>query len=410
MPLQWSAFYGLARLAPAPVAGTQGMSKLDSVFASALETARLSHRLRTLRPVQPASPGLVLHKQRPLLNFSSNDYLGLARHPALVERACAWTQAAGSGAQASRLVCGTLDMHQAVEAKLARAKGTEAALLLASGWQANAAVLPALFEASGKARVYGDRLNHASLHQGCQLQRQIRFRHNDLNHLEELLRRDQEAPGTPFIITESVFSMDGDRSDVVALAELAERYKAFLYLDEAHATGVLGPAGMGLSGLAPGRVDLIMGTFSKGLGGFGAYVAGSRAMCDYLVNHCSGFIYTTALPPSVLGAMDAALDLVPAMDAERQHLHANADHLRAALRGLGLDHGPSSTQIVPALTGEAADALALTRALEERGILAVTIRPPTVPAGTSRLRFALSAAHRREDIDSLIAALQECRP
>ncbi|CAJ50059.1 aminotransferase class I/II-fold pyridoxal phosphate-dependent enzyme [Bordetella avium] len=380
------------------------MSRLDSLFLDALQTARAAHRLRELRPVQMRGAGYIHRDGQALLNFSSNDYLGLAHHPALIRRSRDWTQTTGSGA--SRLVCGTLDLHQRVETKLAHAKGTEAALLLASGWQANAAVLPALFQAVGQARLYTDRLNHASLHQGCQTQRQMRYRHNDLNHLESLLRRDRDKPGAPFIITESVFSMDGDRSDIAALADLAERYNAFLYLDEAHATGVLGPSGMGLAGLAPGRVDLIMGTFSKALGGFGAYVAGSRALCDYLINHCSGLIYTTALPPSVLGAMDAALDLVPQMDAERRHLHANAQRLRQALACLGLDTAGSSTQIVPAIVGAADEALALARRLEAAGLLAVAIRPPTVPEGSSRLRFALSAAHRDQDIDRLITALE----
>ncbi|MFQ1064211.1 aminotransferase class I/II-fold pyridoxal phosphate-dependent enzyme [Bordetella trematum] len=383
------------------------MSKLDALFLRALDDARAAHRLRVLRPVEPAAPGRLRLNGRELLNFSSNDYLGLSQHPALIGRSRDWASQAGSGA--SRLVTGTLPQHQSVEAKLARAKGTEAALLLASGWQANAAVLPALFQACGTVRLYTDRLNHASMHQGCAGQRQIRYRHNDLNHLESLLMRDRALPGTPFILTESVFSMDGDRSDVAALAALATRHDAFLYLDEAHATGVLGPAGMGLSGLAPGGVDLIMGTFSKAMGSFGAYVAGSRALCDYLVNHCSGLIYTTSLPPAVLGAIDAALDLVPTLDAERAHLQALGERLRAGLTTLGLDSAASSTQIVPALVGEAARAVALAQTLQEAGLLAVAIRPPTVPDGTSRLRFALSAAHRQADIDTLLDALRGWR-
>jgi 8-amino-7-oxononanoate synthase len=210
-------------------------------------------------------------------------------------------------------------------------------------------------------------------------------------------------------VTESVFSMDGDRADVAGLAQLAERHGAFVYLDEAHATGVLGPKGAGLAGLGGGRIDLVMGTFSKAMGSFGAYVAGSRAMCDYLVNACSGFIYTTALPPPVLAAIDAALDLVPGMDAERARLEAHGRRLRSALAGLGVDTGPSSTQIVPAIVGDAGRALALSRHLDDRGLLAVAIRPPTVPAGSSRLRVALSAAHRDEDVSRLVAAIAEAK-
>ena len=390
------------------------MSKLDSLFSSELALADTRRVRRRLRTASAAPPGRIVLNGAPVLNFSSNDYLGLSKHPLLIERAQEWAARHGAGAQASRLVCGNLDLHEQVEAKLARLKGTEAALVLASGWQANAAVLPALLRAAGtrgEVELYADKLNHASLHHGCQAAgvKQIRFRHNDLDHLERLLAaraaEGSDKPVSRFIITESVFSMDGDRTDVVRLAELADRYQAFVYLDEAHTTGVLGPGGMGLAGLAPGRIDLAMGTFSKALGGFGAYVAGSRALCDYLVNACSGFIYTTALPPAVLGAMDAALDLVPTLDAERARLAASGDRLRAALREQGLDTADSSTQIVPAMVGEAARALALAANLEQRGLLAVAIRPPTVPAGTSRLRIALSAAHRDADIDRLIAGL-----
>lgn len=385
------------------------MSKLDPLFSSELALAESRHVRRRLRTATAAPAGRIEINGAPALNFSSNDYLGLSKHPLLIERAREWAARHGAGAQASRLVCGNLDLHEQVEAKLARLKGTEAALLLASGWQANAAVLPALLRAAagqGEVQVYADKLNHASLHHGCQAAgvKQIRFRHNDLDHLETLLA-DRPGPATRFIVTESVFSMDGDRTDVARLAALADRYQAFVYLDEAHATGVLGPGGMGLAGLAPGRIDMAMGTFSKALGGFGAYIAGSRALCDYLINACSGFIYTTALPPAVLGAMDAALDLVPTLDAERARLAASGERLRGALRALGLDTGASSTQIVPAMVGDAARALALAANLEQRGLLAVAIRPPTVPAGTSRLRIALSAAHRDADLDRLIAGL-----
>lgn len=389
------------------------MSKLDALFSQALDDAAERHVRRRLRVADAGSPGHIGLDGRALLNFSSNDYLGLARHPALIERAQAWAAQFGAGAQSSRLVCGTLQLHHDVEVKLARSKGTEAALLFASGWQANAAILPALLRATaskGDAQVFTDKLNHASLHQGCQAAdvKQIRFRHNDLDHLETLLaqRAERGDTGARFIVTESVFSMDGDRADVERLADIAERYDAFLYLDEAHASGVLGPHGMGLAALAPGRIDLAMGTFSKALGGFGAYVAGSRALCDYLINTCSGFIHTTALPPAVLGAIDAALDLVPTMDAERAHLLGIAERVRQTLREIGMDTANSSTQIVPAIVGDAARALAWSAALEYDGMLAIAIRPPTVPVGTSRLRLALSAAHTDDDIDRLTAALK----
>jgi len=389
------------------------MSRFDPLFADALDAASARGLRRRLRALSPAGPGRVRLDGRELINFASNDYLGLSRRPELIARACEWTERYGAGAGASRLVTGTLEAHQSVEARIAAAKGQEAALIFASGWQANAAIIPALLAAGdGEPMVFADRLVHASLHQGCAGAgvRQIRFRHNDLDHLESLLKARAGVKARRFILSETVFSMDGDRADVAALAALADRYGAFLYLDEAHATGVLGPGGMGLSLLAPGRVDLAMGTFSKAMGGFGAYVAGSRVMCDWLVNACSGFIYSTAPPPAVLGAMDAALDLIPTLDAERAALAAAADRLRAALAGMGLATGASSTQIVPAIVGEAQAAVALSAGLEAAGLLAPAIRPPTVPAGTSRLRFALSADHAPADLDRLIGALADLVP
>jgi 8-amino-7-oxononanoate synthase len=389
------------------------MSRFDSIFAEELERAAARGVRRTLRPLRPDGPGRVFREGRSLINFSANDYLGLAQHPALIERARDWTERLGTGAGASRLITGTMEAHAEVEARLAQAKGCEAALILATGWQLNAAVLPALFKADGApAIVFADKLIHASLHQGCAAAgiKQIRFRHNDLDHLDSLLQAEAGKPGNRFILAESVYSMDGDRADVVRLADLAERHNAFLYVDEAHAVGVLGPGGMGLSGLAPGRVDLVMGTFSKALGGFGGYVAGTRVLCDYLVNRCSGFIYTTAPPPGVLGAVDAALDLIPQMQPDRDRLAASAERVRRAFAGLGVDTGASDTHIVPAIAGEPEPTLALSRGLEAAGILATAIRPPTVPPGTSRIRFALSAAHDEAAIDALIDGMTSIWP
>jgi 8-amino-7-oxononanoate synthase len=389
------------------------MSKYDDLFSDLLAASAKRGMRRALRPLAPAGPGRVTLDGRELINFASNDYLGLSRHPTVIGRANEWASRLGAGAGASRLVTGTLEAHAAVEAKVAAAKGQEAALVFASGWQLNAGVIPALLSAGGgEAVVFTDKLVHASIHHGCAAAgaRQHRFRHNDLDHLENLLASRGTEDARRFIITESVFSMDGDRADVKALADLADRYGAFLYLDEAHATGVLGPRGMGLSGLAPDGVDLVMGTFSKALGGFGAYVAGSKVLCDWLVNACSGFVFTTAPPPGVLGAVDAALDLVPDMDAERAALMAAADRLRAALNAVSLSTGGSTTQIVPALVGQADDALTLSAELEAAGFLVPAIRPPTVPTGTSRLRFALSAAHTPGDIDRLVDYFRALAP
>jgi len=278
-------------------------------------------------------------------------------------------------------------------------------LLFPTGWQLNAAVLAALLKAAPGTLLFTDRLIHGSLHAGAAGHRQIRFRHNDLDHLEELLAGHADQDGPRLIVTESVFSMDGDRADVERLIRIAGAYEAFLYLDEAHATGVLGPEGAGLSRAASGRVDLVMGTFSKAMGCFGAYVAGSRLLIDYLVNACGGFIFSTAPPPAILGAIDAALDLVPDMESERRKLADHAAYLRGRLADAGIDTGESSTQIIPVIVGEAERALAISAALAADGLLASAIRPPTVPQGTSRLRIALKASHTREDVDRLARAL-----
>ena len=357
-------------------------------------------------------PGRVVVDGRELVNVSSNDYLGLSRHPQLIERSTRWGERWGAGSGASRLVSGNLEPFARVERKLARGKGTESALVFASGYQTNVSILPALLDSrvhGARPLVFADRLNHASLHTGCNAAglRQIRYRHNDMGHLEALLKsKTSSADSAPaFIISETVFSMDGDRSDIPALADLARRFDAFLYLDEAHATGVLGKDGFGLTADHPGAANLVMGTFGKALGGFGAYAACSDTLRDYLVNRCGGVVYSTALPPTVLGAMDAALDLLPDLGEARAGLLRKAEELRAQWRGAGLDCGASTTQIVPLIVGDDEAAMALSRSLEEEGFLAVAIRPPTVPEGMSRLRFALSAAHEEEDLARLAAVV-----
>ena len=379
------------------------MLDLDALIAPRLEALSASRQRRVLRPLDET-----------LIDVASNDYLGLSRHPELIERACAWTRRHGAGSRAARLITGTSAELLALEERLARFKGTEAALIFATGYQLNSSVLPALLELAEKPLAFTDRLNHASLHAGLCAVKQIRFRHNDLAHLEELLETHPGDKSTlRLIVTESVFSMDGDRADVAALSALAARHGACLYLDEAHATGVLGPQGQGLSaGLATatlgnsGKAPVVMGTLGKALGGAGAYVAGSRALIDWLVNRCGGFIYSTAPAPAALGALDAALDLVPTLDAERARLARLGDALRAALAERGLDTLASTTQIVPAVCGDAARALAAAETLRAAGILVVAIRPPTVPAGSARLRFALSAALSDTQFERVLAAVQ----
>lgn len=369
-------------------------------------------RRRRLRALSIDDGQLHDSEGRALVDVSSNDYLGLSQHPLVKARAAEWALRHGAGAPASRLVSGTRDITLAVEEKLAAFKGREAALLFSSGFQANATVLPALMRLGGAvgagntpndAAIFSDSLNHASIIHGARAARcQVEvFRHNDIDQLDALLGRH---PGRKLVASESVFSMDGDRADLARLAEVTARHDALLYIDEAHATGILGPQGRGLAAAVPG-VDVVMGTLGKAFGAFGAYVAGSRQLIDWLMNRCSGFIFTTALPPTVLGAVDAALDLVPGMEAERQRVAANAERLRQALATQGISTLDSSTQIVPAVIGAESDTLAAAAALEAAGILAVAIRPPTVPAGTSRLRLALNSGLGEAEMGRLLVAL-----
>ncbi len=381
------------------------MNKFDFMDAE-IRARKTGGLYRRLRPVAAGEGPETILEGKPVLNFCSNDYLGLSRHPLLRERAAAFMARYGAGATASRLVCGNLDCYESLERKVAELKGAEAALILNSGYQANLAVISSL--ADRKSLILSDQLNHNSLVRGALLARcrvEI-FRHNDLSHLARLLEASRGAGHSRvLIVTESVFSMDGDRCDVDALVDLADTFNAILYVDEAHATGVLGHGGMGLT--AGKAVDVAMGTFSKGCGSYGAYIACSAAMREYLVNRCQGFIYTTALPPQVLGAIDAALDLVPGMAAERRRISDNADYLRATLRQRGWFTGPSDTQIVPVWVGGADDVLDLAENLEKRGFLATGIRPPTVPEGRSRIRLTLTALHTRAHVENLIDALGE---
>ena len=377
-------------------------ASLDALLTAHLAELAKTNRLRRLRPWHWHNGTLHDADGRALIDASSNDYLGLSRHPLVMARAAEWAQRHGAGAPASRRVTGTRDITLAVEEKLAAFKGCEAALLFSSGFQANATVIPALAtvmrsgipgDGAGETAIFSDELNHASMVHGCRAARAktLVFRHRDLDHLDHLLK---QSTGRKLILTESVFSMDGDRADLPSLVQLAERHGAALYVDEAHASGVLGPQGRGLAAecvQSGGGVDVVMGTLGKAFGAFGAYIAGSRALIDWLVNRCPGFIYTTALPPAVLGAVDAALDLVPGMDDERVRLAQNSQRLRDVLALRNYDTLGSSTQIIPAVIGSEEDALAAARQLEDGGVLAVAIRPPTVREGTSRLRFALGS-------------------
>lgn len=372
-----------------------------------LEERRQRQQFRELQPYSPHSAVHHRTADRLLVNFSANDYLGLSKHPALIAAAQSYAQQYGTGSAASRLVTGTYTIHQALEQKLAAACNQEAALLFSSGFQTNSTVLPALLDRS--SLVFCDRLIHNSLIQGILASRArfVRYRHNDLSHLEQLLQQAAHHSNRQImIVSETVFSMDGDRSDVDKLAQLAQAYDALLYVDDAHAIGVMGQQGMGLAVHQPG-IDLVVGTFGKAFGSFGAFVACTQKLRDYLVNYCPGFIYTTALPPPVIGAIDAALDLIPMLDQERHILSQHAERFRAHLRRLHYSTGDSSSQIVPLIVGSEDRALHLSQWLSTQGFLATAIRPPTVAAGTTRLRFAFSSQHTVEQVNALMQAIED---
>jgi 8-amino-7-oxononanoate synthase len=372
------------------------LEKLTQELA-ALEAQALRRHLTVVDEVLPE--GRVRVGGRVLLNLSSNDYLGLSRDPRLVaavkKAAARW----GVGAGASRLVAGHLALHEAVEARLADFKGTGAAVIFSTGYMANVGAIAALVGPGDE--VFGDRLNHASIYDGIRLSGADlrRYPHRDLKRLKQLLQK--AAPGRKrLIITDSVFSVDGDLAPLAELAALKEKYGAWLMIDEAHATGVLGPGGAGLAealGLTS-RVDIHMGTFSKALGTLGGYVAGDKGLIDYLHNRARAFIYSTAMAPPLLGAIEAALEIV-AREPERRHfLLREAERFRRGLAAAGLDTLGSETQIVPVLTGDNARTMEFAGRLKARGLLAVGLRPPTVPPGRARVRFSLSAAHSPEDL------------
>ncbi len=288
-------------------------------------------------------------------------------------------------------------------------------MVLNSGYQANLTVLAALADADvvGKpVTILADRLCHNSLLQGAILSgaRLMRFQHNDYEHLENLLGEQAAKGAHVIIVSESAFGMDGDCADLVALTALAQNFDAMLYIDEAHATGLYGPNGSGFCAAHKGKIDIAMGTFGKALGGFGAYAGCSATMRDYLIQRCGGLIYSTALPPSVLGTIEAALELLPQMEQERDYLREQSNRLREGLRQQGWDCGASTTHIIPVILGDEEAATQLANILKQNDILAPAIRPPTVPRGTSRLRLSVSALHSKQDIDQLLKIMSEQAP
>ena len=346
---------------------------------------------------------------REYLNFCSNDYLGLAAHPAVAEAFARGLSRYGAGSGASHLVCGHTEAHESLEQSLAQWLGRERALLFSSGYLANIGVIDAC---CGRGdHIYLDRLNHASMVDGALLSRARwhRFAHRDISALEQLLA--QQRDGGKWILSDGVFSMDGDLAPLPELAAIAHQHEALLYVDDAHGFGVLGPNGRGSCehfALSAEQVPLLMCTLGKAAGVGGAVVAGDESWIEMLIQLARSSIYTTAMPPAQAVAIEAALAIIRSQPERREHLNALIERFRNGARQLGLPLGESVTPIQPLLTADPQRTVELSLKLRARGLLLVAIRPPTVPAGTSRLRVSLTAAHSEADVDQLLQTLGDC--
>jgi len=365
--------------------------------------------LRRLRTMHAAPRAEVELDGRPVLVFSSNNYLDLAAHPKVMEAAINAIRRYGVGATASRLMSGSLPPHRDLEARLAAFKGAEAALVFSTGYQANLGLIQTIAEDA--SAIYADRLCHASLIDACRLsKRPLRiFRHRDVSQLRRLLER--KGAGASLILTDGVFSMDGDLAPLPSLLDVAASSRAHLVVDDAHGTGVMGRGGRGTVehfGLTSAAL-IQMGTLSKALGASGGFVTGPRDMIEYLVNRARSFIYTTALPPAMAAAASAALDIVEAEPERRATLWRLRERLSQGLKTVGCETLDSESPILPILVGDAGGALDLSGHLLAHGIYAPAIRPPTVPASSSRIRISVTAGHTPAHIDRLLDALATVR-
>jgi 8-amino-7-oxononanoate synthase len=387
---------------------------------NAIEQKNLRRRLAPLRPLSPVEA--VIAGRRVVL-FSTNDYLGLSSHPRVIARTIELTEQWGIGPRSAALLGGYTELHEQLENELARFKGTEAALLFPTGYMTNLGILQSL--GGGEAEIFSDALNHASIIDGCRLSRSKVhvYRHADADHLESLVRSSRAR--RKLIVSDALFSMDGDAAPLRRLVEIKEKYGCLLIIDEAHSTFVFGETGKGLAerfGVSD-RIDVQMGTLSKAFGSLGGFVATSEKLRDYFVNRARSFIFTTALPIPAVAAALAALETFQAEPDIRARLWENVKHFHEAMRIIfhhgdteDTENSPGSpwlrgekgpSPIFPIIVGEAAAALKLSEQLLDRGFHVPAIRPPTVAEGTARLRISLSACHGPEQLAGLVEALAE---
>ncbi len=387
-----------------------GQRMKNTFFREDIRELKKKGLYRELRTVEGEQDCSVVVDGKRVLMFSSNNYLGLANHPELKKASMGATLRYGTGSGASRLISGNMEIHRALEKEIAMFKGTDKALLFSSGYHANIGAISALV---GEGDVIlSDELNHASIVDGCRLgRRKVRiYKHADMNSLEESLRRSSRFRKR-LIVTDSVFSMDGDIAPLPDIVDLAQKYSALVMVDEAHGTGVLGERGKGAIeyfGLE-GRVDIQMGTLGKALGSFGAFIAGSGDLIHYLLNKARSLLYTTALPPSVCGSALAALKILGEKPDLVSQLKSNANYFKRGMRDLGFSIPESETPILPLVLRDPFLTMNMAQSLFDEGIYVQGIRPPSVPVGTSRLRITLMATHTKEQLDFGLRAFEKVR-
>ena len=380
--------------------------KFDRIHQTLHERRQLNLYRQTRISASPQQPRMQVNGQ-PVLAFCSNDYLGLANHPAVIKAFQDGANRYGVGSGAAHLINGHSQAHQALEEALAVFTGRERALLFSTGYMANLGTVSALMHKDDV--VYQDKLNHASLLDACRLSetQRVRYAHNDPHHLNA--RMAKQKAGQAMILTDGVFSMDGDVAPITELADIARKRNAWLMVDDAHGLGVLGKTGAGLleqTGSSQDDVPILMGTLGKAIGTAGAFVAGPDALIEYLIQTARTYIYTTAQPPAIAAATLVSLQLVQQESWRRETLNALIRQFRTGAAQLGLQLMNSSTPIQPILIGDSGKALTIAAQLAQQGILITAIRPPTVPPHTARLRITLSASHTEADIDQLLGALE----
>ncbi len=364
---------------------------------------------RTLKTCSQLKSSKLILDGKELINFSSNNYLGLAGDPVLKKAACDAVKKYGCSSTASRLMCGNLALNEKLEKRIAKFKRMEAALVFSSGYMANIGVISALM--GRQDVIFADKYNHASLVDGCILSKAklIRYPHRDMKYLEQILK-DAGKYGKRLIVTDSVFSMDGDIAPLPEIVKLAKKYDCIVMIDDAHATGVLGKTGRGsveYFDIPEEDVDIHMGTFGKALGSFGAYVAGSRKLRELLINKARSFIFTTALPPSVIGSVIAGISILEMDNTRIKTLNKNAGYFRNRLRREGFNILDTKTQIIPLIVGENGKAIQVSKFLMQNGIFALPIRPPTIPINTARVRFSITAVHSKEELGYTIEIIKK---